>query len=430
MHQGAYITRKVLAEKLPPLLSKVERVNEKLKAGGLPIIQVTHGAAAITDVNIPGTGTARLPMIEITIAREAPSPTAGYVQLLAKSTIEKHLGAETLQHRTYGDLTDEQRERVEKPANAAACDHCTSNRNRSYIFTLDTPGGIMRVGNGCLKLFLGFEMSRWATALNEVIEEADKLSKISFREVNENEVIPLRLFLSEAIKQIALSGYQKRETGYPTGEMTFQTCQALICEDPDPAEDPGLRDQVSDVINYIKDSEYRESDKNKDYFVNLRTMIDVANLTRRQANLVASAIPSFTRYQAEIQRAEANKGFAETFIGEVGERMLFKNLTVKSVKLGSNDYGYTTTFWMTNEEGAYFKWKASGHYEMEEGGSISVSGSIKEHDKFHSSWYGKEVMCNILTRCKILSPEDVLALESKKPRKKRAAPAKTDDLQP
>jgi hypothetical protein len=420
MHQGSYITRSILADKMPILLAKVGRINEKLKAGALPIIEIKYGLSYITSINIPGTGTARLPMVEVSIAREAPSHAKGFVQLLAKTTIDPSLGTSALLHRTYGDLTPEQRERVEKPENPDACDHCTSNRKRSYIFTLDTPGGVMRVGNGCLKEFVGFDMSRWAGALNDVIEVTDKLSEITFNEVNEHEVIPLRLFLSEAVKHVASHGYQKRDTGYPTGEMAFQVCQALICDNVED-EEPEHRDQVSAIIDYIKDSEYRVNDKHQDYFVNLRTMVNLGHLTLKQSNLIASAVVSQTRYQAELRKAELNRGMAEAFVGEPKERLLLKDLKVEAVLHGHNDYGYTTTFMMTDINGAFYQWRASGQHDMAAGGTISIIGTVK-HENFYSNWYKKEVCCNSLSHCKFLTPEELLNMENKKPRKKSATP--------
>ncbi|WP_315695056.1 hypothetical protein [Pseudomonas taiwanensis] len=421
MHQGEHIKRLILADKMPTFLSRVERINEKLKSGGLPIIKITHGDSTIRAIDVPGFGAARLPMVEIMITREATSLSAGAVQLLAKTTIDASLGTGALQHRTYGELTAEQRERVEHPANPAACDHCTSNRNRAYIFTLNTPGGVMRVGGGCMKDFMGFDMTRWAGALNDVIEEAEKLSQITFSEVNEHEVIPLRLFLGEAVKLVAEHGYQKRETGFPTGEMAFEICQALICDNVE-TESPEVKDRVSAVIDYIKDSEYREKDKHLDYFVNLRTMVNVGHLTLKQANLIASAVASLDRHQGALRKEEEHRGIAETFVGQPKDRLVLKNLKLHSVSPGSNMYGATTTFRMTDENGAYYQWKAAGIFDMEAGGTVNLIGTIK-HERFYSGFYKKEICCNSLSRCQFLTPEEVLALESKKPRKKSAAPS-------
>lgn len=419
MHQGAFIERQIMAEKLPRLMARIDKINEKLKSGALPLIAVEYGAAQIRAVNIPGNGIASLPMIDVRIAREADSPSAGFAQLLAKTTIDSSLGTSAMQHRTYGELTAEQRQLVQDPPNPAACDHCTSNRNRAYIFTLNTPGGLMRVGGGCLKDFMGFDMARWAGALNEVIEETDRVAQISFSEVNEHEVIPIRMFLGEAITHIAKHGYHKRETGAPTGEMAFELCQALVCENVD-AEPPELSQRVSQVIDYIKDSENRSEDKHKDYFVNLRTMVEVGYLTRRQSNLIASAVASLQRHEAELAKKDEYKGVGLNFIGQPKERLLLKNLKLEAVIPGSNNYGSTTTFKMIDDAGNLFQWKATGVFDIEAGGTINLVGTVK-HEEFYSSWYRKVVLYNTLSRCQILTPEEVLEFETKKPRKKSAA---------
>jgi hypothetical protein len=422
MHPGGYIIREILADRLPILLKKIARVNEKLKAGALPLIEVTHEFNHITNVKVVGAGTVKLPMARVLIAREAPSAATGYVQLLAKTTIEASLGSAAMQHRTYGEITPEQRERIQNPKEAGACDHCTSNRQRSYIFTLNTPGGTMRVGGGCLKDFMGFDMSRWTNSLNEVIDEAERLSHITFKEINEHEVIPVRMFLGEAIKHVATHGYRNRDSGYPTGGLTFEICQALIDERESEMEEPEMEDQVSAVIGYIKNSVNRPEDINKDYFVNLRTMLDVGYLTQNQANLIASSVASFHRFEADLAKKAANSTVGVNFIGTQKERLVLKDLRIEGVYPDHGQYGTTSKFTFIDADNNVYQWKASGFFEPEIGRVVTVQGTVKEHSTFFTKMYGKEVNCTVLTHCKFLTPEDVLALESKKPRKKSAAP--------
>jgi len=440
MNLNEHIIRDILVSKLPYFETRLSKINEKLKSGGLPPIEVINHGAHLRRMDLPGGGIVKLPMVTLSIVRAAPSPTAQRVQVLAKTTLElvKKLDSDGMLHKTYGTLTDEERDIVQNPANPSGCDHCSSNRNRAYIFTLKTPGGVMRVGGGCLKEYVGFDMSRWTNSLNEVIADADKFAEVSFREMSENEIIPLRLFLSIAHKLIEKDGYRNRDMGESTGAQAFMLAQAAVGSGAE-REDPEDTVAVDEVLTFIKGSIHREQDAQLDYFVNLRTMAQVGYLTTKQANLLASAPQAYIRYLRDLARKEEERKRHEgtshvgiNFIGEKKQRMLLEDLSVSYVKPDSNEYGAFTKICFLDPSGNHFTWKASGVIDVEVGQTVQLVGTVVEHQNFYSKTYGKHINDNKISRCQILTLEEVLEARAKlakaeaKARKKLGA----DDPQP
>lgn len=438
MNLDEHIIRDILTSKLPNFLARLEKINTKLKSGGLPPIEIVNHGSHTRPVTLQGRGIVNLPMATISILRQAPSPSAQRVQVLAKTTLDSRLSSEAMTHKTYGNLTDEERNVIHHHPDPGACDHCSSKRNRAYIFTLKTPGGLMRVGGGCLTDFVGFDMSRWANSLNEVIESADKYAEVTFREMADNEVIPLRLFLSIANNLIEENGYRNRDMGESTGEQAFFLSQSAISGGME-REDPEHTVAVDQVLTFIKNSVHREQDAHSDYFVNLRTMADVGYLTTRQANLMASAPQAYRRYlrdlarqEEERKRLEGSSHIGMNFIGEKKQRMLFEDVVVSYVKPDSNFYGAFTKICFLDAAGNHFTWKASGVIEAEVGQTLQVLGTITDHESYYSKTYGKEIKDNKISRCQMLSVEEVLETRTKLAKAEAKARKKlgNDDPQP
>lgn len=419
MKLDEHIIRDILVSKLPNFMARLEKINAKLKSGGLPVIEIVNHGSHYRTMDLKSRGMVKLPMATISILRQAPSPTAQRVQVLAKTTLDSRLSSEAMTHKTYGNLTDEERNIIQHHPDPGACDHCSSKRNRAYIFTLKTPEGIMRVGGGCLTDFVGFDMSRWSNALNEVIESADRYAEINFREMAENEVIPLRLFMSIANNLIERDGYRNRDMGESTGSQAFLLSQSAISSGME-GEDPEDTAAVDEVLTFIKTSVHREQDAQSDYFVNLRTMADVGYLTSRQANLMASAPQAYRRHQRDLARKEEerkkNEGashIGNNHIGQKKQRMLLEDVVVSYVHSDTNFYGAFTKICFLDPAGNHFTWKASGIIEVEVGQTLQVLGTINDQDSFYSKTYGKEIKDNKISHCRMLTVEEVLDTRTK-----------------
>lgn len=417
------ITRDILATKVHQFEEKVSKINERLKGAGLPKIEIKVVGTSQRPIDVAGRGTALLPITTIAISRQASSQTTGLVQVLAKSDLNPALDSvaeNAATHRTYGTLTEEERQLVQNPPNPRACDHCNSNRPRSYIYTLKTESGLMRVGGGCLKEFVGFDMPRWATALNDVIEAADKFTEITFREQEENQIVPIRVFLAFAHTLIQRDGYRNRDYDFSTGMEAMTLAREAVAAG---AEREELSDTpiVDDLVAFIKTSIHRSDVAQNDYFVNLRTLADVGYLTYKQANLVASAPQAYANYQiqlarqaAELAKQQGNSHIGLNFVGKIKDRTLLEDLKVVFTKAEHDDrFGSSTRINFVDPKGNYFSWKASGVIEVEVGQTLQVLGTITRHDTYFSKTYGREIKDNKISRCSFLTPEEVLETKAK-----------------
>ena len=120
------------------------------------------------------------------------------------------------------------------------------------------------------------------------------------------------------------------------------------------------------------------------------------------------------------------------FIGEKKQRMLFEDVVVSYVKPDSNFYGAFTKICFLDSAGNHFTWKASGIIEVEVGQTLQVLGTINEHESYYSKTYGKEIKDNKISRCQMLSVEEVLETRTKLAKAEARAIKKlgNDDPQP
>lgn len=424
MNLDEHIIKDILVSKLPHLEARITKINEKLKSGGMPLIEFVNHGAHNRLMDLQGRGKVTLPMVTVSISRSTPSPTAQRVQVLAKTTLDPNLTSKLMLHKTYGALSPDEREIITDPEKSGrlpgGCDHCSSNRNRSYIFTLKTPGGVMRIGGGCLKAFVGFDLSRWTNYLNEAIQEVEKYSEVTFKEISENEIIPLRVFIAIANTLVTRDGYRSRDMGYSTGSEAYALAQAAV-ESGAKREDPEDTQAVDEILTFIKTSIHREQDAHNDYFMNLRTMVDVNYMTSKQANLLASAPQSYKRHLQDIARKEEERRRQEgtdhigrNFVGKIKDRKLFEDLTVVYVRPDFDErFGASTKICMVDSVGNYFTWKASGSIEIEANEVVQVLGTITKHETYYSKTYGREINDNKISRCQFLTPEEVLETRKK-----------------
>jgi hypothetical protein len=175
-----------------------------------------------------------------------------------------------------------------------------------------------------------------------------------------------------------------------------------------------ILEKVQRVKNFIQASEYREEDRNNDYFVNLRSLISFGYLTSRQAGTLASAIQSLKTHELKQASAEKYKTVANAHVGTIKERTLFKNLRVDAAYQNFDSLYPSTKIHYFDENENLIIWKRSGIHDVTLGETVSILASVGEHKKWHSKKYQKEVCETRVMRGVFLSPEEVLSFEENK----------------
>lgn len=107
--------------------------------------------------------------------------------------------------------------------------------------------------------------------------------------------------------------------------------------------------------------------------------------------MFAEGVQTRARRQAAAARRE--------WLGGKGDKVTFTGTLVYTTH-ASNDFGTSTLYLLTGEDGNRVKWWRSGYWNPELGDTYTVSGTVK--DLVTDSTYGK---CTVITRGKIQESE-------------------------
>lgn len=413
----------ILQDRMPALQSKIDKLNEKLKAAGAPLIVLKIGAAEVKRIDPEGTGD-YMPVRSVEVSRELLAPI-GKIELLAATKID--LTTDFMEHRTFRKLTPAEDEKVRKPVSSCFCDHCETNRLRIFMYTLKTAEGLSRVGSGCLDSFAGFSMSKWQEAYKTALKAVEDAGAITFTDAQEHTVIPVDLFIREAVSQIEKNGYQNGYAGgYHTGFETFTALRAKLkeLEDGELVYAPHVVKKADEVKAFIINSQLNPVKRDDDYYSNLRALLDFGHLTSRQAGLLASSVISHEKEQRQIQEQAKMVGVANAFYGAPKDKVKLKNLIVDGAYQKDGQWGPKTEIVMYDDQGHMFKWNATGLFDLKKGQTVHLTGTLAKHENWTSHKHGKEMFQNTVSHCKFHTLEEIEELiatpaKVKKPRKAR-----------
>lgn len=413
----------ILQDRMPTLQSKIDKLNEKLKAAGAPLITLKLGEPEVRRIDPEGNGD-YMPVRRVEVSREVLAPI-GRIELLAATKIDPT--TQFMEHRTFTKLTRAEDEKVRSPIAPCFCDHCETNRLRIYIYTLKTPEGVSRVGSGCLDSFAGFSMSKWQEAYKAAVKTVEEIEAITFTDAQEHTVIPVDLFLREAVVQIEANGYRNGYSGgYHTGGETFTVLRAKLkeIEDGEIEYSPQTVKKADEIKAFIISSQLNPVKRADDYYSNLRALLDFGHLTHRQAGLLASSVISHEKEMRQVQEQAKMAGVANAFYGSPKDKVKLKNLKVDGVYPKDGQWGPKTEIVMYDEQGHMFKWNATGLFDLKKGQTVHLTGTLAKHENWTSHKLGKEMFQNTVSHCKFHSLEEIEALivtpvKVKKPRKAR-----------
>ncbi len=298
------------------------------------------------------------------------------------------------------------------------CEHCNSRRHRkgTFIVMNTETGEFKQVGNNCLRDFTGGMSASWAAYMASL--------KTIFEEVEERPIgggwgwyhryYETEEFLRYTAETIRHFGYSKSTETKSTksrvceffsvshGDTRFwereeidrvRDLMAQVSFNPESDE---VKQMVSEALTWISNQEGVN-----DYMHNLKVVTSLKYVDSGKFGLLVSLFPTWNReLEAEAKRkAEAEKGAASEFVGNVGDRLQIEVESVKCLTSWEscyNGYSNTTTFiWkiVGKDENVYI-WKTSKWLD-EDKPPVSIKGTVKEHKIF------REVKQTELTRCKV-----------------------------
>lgn len=426
MNGLTHISKHILASKLPTLLERIEKINEKMKAAGAPSIEITHDGMSIKGNDIHGIAGTRLPMVRVSLKRAVDAPS-GEIRLLGKTTVD---ATRFMTHKSFVELNKEQRQFFDNPPHPCHCDHCQTDRPRVNIFVFETPTGLSRVGSSCADDFAGLKIEKWSQGFQESIKAMDEFSEITLSEAMTQSAIKVDDFIKEAVVIIGSLGYfsVKDYGSHNSGWAVYDSILAKSEQDGFVKIDctPDQIEKAHKVMQYIEGSVNRENDRNSDYFVNLRNLLDFGHLSRKQSTLLASAVRSLDIYEEKLARATTFSGLGNAFVGDLKARTLFKGLTIDAFYYKDGEFGTSTKIHFLDDNKNLIVWKRAGYCEPEIGEKVDLLGTVTGHNRWYSRQYQKEVLETRLTRCVEMTPEEVIKHEQKEEKKAARAAKKAE----
>lgn len=278
------------------------------------------------------------------------------------------------------------------------CDECQviRKRNRVLVVREAATGKIKQVGGSCVRNYVGW--SPTMPRLDLLLGLNDFLNyPVGRPEANDTLTV-----LAVAHDIVAQHGYLPVSSAeyyeIPTSERVKD---ALASSGYRCAMDPEEAMRLArGTVEWVM-----ASDDDSDYMANLRSVAACGEVSDRHVGILASAVYAQereARLEAERAAEKAAKPVSE-WVGEVKERRDFV-LSVDRVSVFETQFGFTTLYSMSDEDGNIFKWFAS---RAALGSESGVRVTVKATVKAHSEW--DDVKETHVTRCKLLSSEPVAA---------------------
>ena len=299
------------------------------------------------------------------------------------------------------------------------CDHCKTDRRRNETFLIHSEAGFRQIGRNCLALYLGMTDPETLAAMAEILISADDLCSMaegdeSFGGGHSIERLPMDEVLAVGAACIRLFGwlsnksareFEKTSTSTLVSNWIFSNYEARQKWELKPVptdEDKALADAVTEWMGNITDAQV----EGNDYMYTLRLLAKSVSVEAKNFGFVISAIAAYSRDKefAIRRNARIEADTKSEFIGTVGERMEFTNLTVLVYTTWANDYG-VTHFYKFSQGDNIIVYKASNDMKWAQGDVVpSITASVKKHDLRVDKYNPQGVKQTVITRASLPKP--------------------------
>jgi hypothetical protein len=281
---------------------------------------------------------------------------------------------------------------------APVCDHCSTKRARRDTFFLRNESGeIRQIGRSCLADYVRSEDIGLATKFFFFTSFCNSLGSSP---VDPSMYQPATIdFLSCACAAVRIDGgyrsksFEGRSTAsfsawiyWPPSSMVPEA-EKRAWADSQPTDDDKAK--AEEILAWLATVDSSKSE----YMHNLQIACANETVTERTQGIVASAVVSFDRSRAAEKTKKATK--VSKYVGEIGKRIRGLQLVITKIFIFDTAYGTSCIVLMKDSEGNVFKWKSSKVIRPDEGDSVVVTGTVKEHAVY------RDTKQTVLTRCAI-----------------------------
>lgn len=285
------------------------------------------------------------------------------------------------------------------------CDHCKTDRRRNETYVLmNDASDTKQVGRNCLRDFLGHTSPENFCRYAEMLLSAEDLAMGS----EDDDFFGggsrhIDRYLAEEILALAacsvrLNGWRSNKTASEFGTLSTsgevsnwlfsnaegrkQWKKPLVVSDEDKAT-------AHEVAEWMATLSSREN--LNDYMYNLSIIGQGATFTTKNFGLACSAIPTYLReMEREINRRKQFESDEKSqYVGEVGARLPFLNLTLVFTRDMENDWGVSHMYKLKDEAGNVIVWFSSSVYfnpatkqDINVGDVVSLTASVKKHEEY------------------------------------------------
>ena len=296
----------------------------------------------------------------------------------------------TVEHTEFGNILRTIPGRSMNPAyreQAPTCDHCETSRARKETFVVINTDSqeIKRVGRSCLKDYLGSSLERIvysAMILRTFSELEDEEYQSGGTRASGMEIVE---YLAKCVAVIRTEGYYLSKTkaqvsgGMPTSEVASQE---LFASPKDVTIEtlPEDRTEALRLLNWIS-----SAPANSEYEQNLKIISKMFLIQAKHRGYVAS-IPAHYRRQEEReeqQKVELKEKAKSEYFGTEGKRENFK-LTLDKKFFFDTEFGRMAIYKFKDESGNTAVWKTGSYASIEDGETVEVRATVKEHKEYRS----------------------------------------------
>ena len=241
------------------------------------------------------------------------------------------------------------------------CEHCNTNRNRKKYFVVKNKDDFRMVGSTCVHSYTGISISQVLLLMSfqELIIDLDDAEEEE-KDYDENELgFSAESFFAVAISALDRYGYrEKKNSTFTTPDIIFDY---LFSQERD-SLNPNYS-KARKIIEWIKND-----DNKADLTHNLKVIVANDFITKKHAPIAIKAIIS---YNPESE-----------YVGEVGERRSFFDLTISKSYSFNTPRGVGAFVYAYDEDNSIVKWKSFTSPPFRNGSTISIYGEVEEHEEW------------------------------------------------
>lgn len=290
---------------------------------------------------------------------------------------------------------------------SSICEHCNTKRYRNNTYIMFDGSNLKQVGSSCIKDFLGHPSAEFYAELYEFMRVYRDKSEEAYSFSRQPDNYLTKSVVEIASMMVRLYGYRSSKV---PGESTSNRVRNYL--ELSPAKYKAIyyheHEEVTEIDvenakNSIDTVKNFTPDELKNLFsYNLHTLVNSEWATSKDLGILCY-VPEMSAKTIEKQIKQREKEDKDKelqklsqFTGEVGKRNTWEMNYIKTIYLGSTQFGdiYLHTFMC---ESNVFVWKTGTNptlFHDNKGKPFTVTGTIKAHNEY------KGIKQNVITRCK------------------------------